>query len=149
MNVTDILDAINLRLIEKWKDRTVYVDVCPIDFKRPSFWLSVEKNEFSDANRFLVKRSLQIRLTLYDEKDEHYEASWYRLSKDADAAMKLLMPPLNVAGRHLTMSLKALPRDPDRAYIQINLTWMENRPGSESSDQAPTAEHYHIRESVK
>ena len=42
MKTTEILNAINDRLLERWPDRTVYVDVCPVDFDRPSFWLAVE-----------------------------------------------------------------------------------------------------------
>ena len=78
-------DAINLLLVSKWPDRTVYVDVCPLDFNRPSFWLTVEKYDLTDGNRFLIRHDLQIRLTLYDELDEHYDASRYRLSQETDA----------------------------------------------------------------
>ena len=48
MTKTEILDAINLLLVSKWPDRTVYVDVCPVDFNRPSFWLTVEKYDLND-----------------------------------------------------------------------------------------------------
>ena len=60
MTKTEILDAINLLLVEKWPNRTVYVDVCPVDFDRPSFWLAVEKHDLIDANRFLIKNDLQL-----------------------------------------------------------------------------------------
>ena len=65
MTKTDIIDAINLVLIGKWKDRTVYVDVCPVDFDRPSFWLTVERDEVTDAKHptkillFLKERKYQ------------------------------------------------------------------------------------------
>ena len=39
MDLLDLVNAINTRLVEKWPDRTVYIDVCPVDFARPSFWL--------------------------------------------------------------------------------------------------------------
>ncbi len=129
MKTTEILNAINDRLVERWPDRTVYVDVCPVDFDRPSFWLAVEKNGQTDANRLFVRRELQIRLTIYDQMDEHYEASWFRLSEDMDDALFLLTPPLRVGGRFLKLELKALPRDPDRAYLQISAAWLDNRPG--------------------
>lgn len=38
MNSTEILDAVNARLLEKWPERTVYINVCPEDYERPSFW---------------------------------------------------------------------------------------------------------------
>ena len=56
MELQDILDAINKKLVEKWPKRTVYIDVCPVDFARPSFWLTVEQYTQTDANRYLVKR---------------------------------------------------------------------------------------------
>ena len=142
MKKTDILDAINQVIVEKWPNRTFYIDVCPIDFERPSFWLAVEKHDITDANKFLIKNTLQLKLTIYDELDEHYEASWYRLSKETDAVMELLGLPLKVCGRHLKFSLKALPRDPDRASIQINVAWMDNRPSH--TDNVPPADTYKL-----
>lgn len=143
MKTTEILDAINALLVKKWPDRTVYVDVCPIDFARPSFWLAVEKNDWTDANRFLVRHDLQIRLTIYDELDEHYDASWYRLAQVTDDAMELLIPVLRVGERQLKLTLKSLPRDPDRAYVQINTSWMDKRPES-GGDPAPVADSYSL-----
>ena len=151
MTKTEILDAINLLLVEKWPKRTVYVDVCPVDFERPSFWLAVEKHDLTDANRFLIKNDLQLRLTLFDELDDHYEASWYRLSQETDAVTDLLCRVLKVGERHLKLQLKVLPRDPDRAYVQINTSWMDNRPGLDTGASTPTADNYglRVRHSIK
>ena len=121
MTKTEILDAINLLLVSKWPDRTVYVDVCPLDFNRPSFWLTVEKYDLTDGNRFLIRHDLQICLTLYDELDEHYDASWYRLSQETDAVTELLIRGWMVGHRHLKPLLKVLPRDPDRALSLIHI----------------------------
>lgn len=145
MTKTQILDAINLLLVQKWPDRTVYVDVCPLDFDRPSFWLSVERHDLADANRFLIRNDLQLRLTLYDKLDEHYEASWYRLSQETDEAVLLLCRPLEVENRHLHPKLKVLPRDPDRAYVQINVSWMDERPGVDAGVSVPVADSYTLR----
>lgn len=142
MTKTEILDAINLLLVEKWPNRTVYVDVCPVDFDRPSFWLAVEKHDLTDANRFLIKHDLKLRLTIYDELDKHYEASWYRLSQETDIVTDLLCRALKVGERHLNLQLKVLPRDPDRAYVQINTSWMDSRPGQDAGPSAPVADSY-------
>lgn len=145
MTKTEILDAINLLLVERWPKRTVYVDVCPVDFARPSFWLAVEKHDLTDANRFLIKHDLQLRLTLFDELDDHYEASWYRLSQETDIVTDLLCQVLKVGERHLKLQLKVLPRDPDRAYVQINTSWMDNRPGMDTGASVPSADDYSLR----
>lgn len=144
MEKSNIIDAINARLVEKWPDRTVYVDVCPVDFARPSFWLAIEKDDRTDANRFLIRRDLQLRLTLYDELDENYAASWYRLARETDEAMELLTPALPVSGRHLKLTLKSLPRDPDRAYVQINTSWMDRRPDAANEGTPPAADSYSL-----
>ena len=151
MTKTEILDAINLLLVERWPERTVYVDVCPIDFERPSFWLAVEKHDLTDANRFLIRNDLQLRLTLFDELDDHYEASWYRLSQETDIVTDLLCRVLEVGERHLKLQLKVLPRDPDRAYVQINTSWMDNRPGIDTGASVPAADDYsmRVRHSIK
>ena len=113
MKTMDIVDAINARLTEKWPARTVYLDVCPVDFDRPSFWLQVTKDDRSDASRYTDRRTVQIALTAYDEKDEHYESSWQRLSG-----------VLKVGDRRFKPTLKSLPREPDRAVILIDFSFM-------------------------
>lgn len=145
MKLLDIVDAINTRLVEKWPNRTVYIDVCPVDFARPSFWLTVEKYEQSDANRFFVKREAQLKLTIFDEKDEYYEASWRRLFQDAEDAMALLTPPLKAAGRTVPLQIKALPRDPDAAYLQLTTSWLDNRPAADTGTEPPTAKTAQVR----
>ena len=145
MTKTDIVDAINLVLVCKWKERTVYVDVCPVDFNRPSFWLATERDEVTDANRYLIRHNLRLRLTLFDELDEHYEASWHRLSKETDEVVELLSRVLTVGDRHLKLTLTVLPRDPDRAYVQISASWMDARPGMDTGASAPIADSYSLR----
>lgn len=139
METSDILNAIQSRLKAKWSDRTIYVDICPTDVERPSICLLTEKNDWNDANRFLIRRELQIRLILYDAPDEQKEGPWYRLTSDFEQAMELLLSALRVGGRHLQLTLKALPRDSDRAYAQINASWLDPRPTLESGDEPPTA----------
>ena len=145
MELLDILDAINKRLVEKWPTRTVYIDVCPVDFVRPSFWLTVEQYAQTDANRLLVRREVRLKLTIYDEKDEHYESSWKRLFQDAADATGLLTPPLKVNARTVSLQIKALPRDPDAAYLQLTTSWLDNRPAADTGTEPPTAKTAQVR----
>ena len=86
ITTTDILDAINLLLVQKWPERTVYVEACPVDFDRPAFWLRVLSHEQSDAGRFIQRHKALLQLTQYDALDDHYDASWARLSRETDEA---------------------------------------------------------------
>lgn len=140
---TDILDAVNLRLLERWPQRTVYAEVCPVDFDRPSFWLRVQSHDQVDAGRFVLRHTAVILLTLFDELDEYYEANWQRLSRDTDEVMWLLTPPLKVGDRYIKLTMKRLPRDPDRAQVQLTAVWMDTMPGSGGND-APVADSYEL-----
>ncbi len=105
MKTIDIVDAINARLTEKWPARTVYLDVCPVDFDRPSFWLQVTKDDRSDANRYTDRRAVQI-------------------SGVVDECLTLLGGVLKVGDRRFKPTLKSLPREPDRAVILIDFSFM-------------------------
>ena len=144
---TDILDAINLRLLEKWPQRTVYVEACPVDFERPSFWLQVQSHDIADAGRFIQRHTAVILLTLFDEQDDHYEANWQRLSRETDEAMRLLTPPLKVGQRHINLTMKRLPRDPDHAQVQLTAVWMDEMPGAGDSE-TPVADSYELNTRV-
>lgn len=142
MTSREILDGMNGLLVRQWPERTVYVDVCPADFERPSFWLAVEKDERRDAGRFLVRRDLTVKLTIYDEKDEHYESSWYRLAEETDLCAQTFSGLLEVGGRKLKLTARGAPREPDRAWLTISVSWMEKR--EETAQSEPAAEHYHL-----
>lgn len=149
METSDILNVIQSRLKTKWPDRTIYVDTCPADVDRPSICLLVEKNDWNDANQFLIRRELQIRLILYDALDEQNEGPWYRLTSDLEQIMELLLPALQVDSRHLHLTLKALPRDSDHAYAQINASWLDPRPTLEAGDEPPAATTAQVRVEIK
>ena len=144
MEILDILDAVNARLVSRWPERTVYVDVCPMDFDRPSFWLTVEQWEQSDANARMVRRDVALKVTLYDAKDEHYDASWSRLAQEAQEVTELLTPPLRLGGRALTFQIKAQPREPDAAFLILSTSFLDARPGLAAKPQAPVAESYQL-----
>ena len=145
MTANEILDAVNARLLEQWPGRTVYRDVCPVDFDRPSFWLWTERHPITDATRFLQRHDLTARLTIFDQLDEHAEASWERLSREADEAMALLTPVLSVGERELKLNLTAMPRQPDSATILITASWMDARPGLAGDEDIPAADSYALR----
>ncbi len=142
MNSTEILDAVNARLLEKWPERTVYINVCPADYERPSIWLEVTRDDRTPVTQRIMKRNVQIRLTLHDEADEHYDINWQRLNNDVSACLKLLMPVLRVGARRLLPQLQSMPRDVDRAAILLNFEFMESN--EETAPEIPAADSYQI-----
>lgn len=61
MNSTEILDAVNARLLEKWPERRTYINVCPVNYERPSFWLEVTRDDRTPVTQRMTKRNVQIR----------------------------------------------------------------------------------------
>ena len=107
---------------------------------RTALLLAVEKDDWTDANQFLVRHDLQLRLTLNDALGGHDALSWYRLAQETNEAMELLAPALAVGSRYLKLTRK--PREPDRAYLQINASWMDLHPsvGTGAETAAKTAQ---------
>ena len=126
-NKTDVLEAINAVLVARWPRRTVYVNVCPTDFDRPSFWLRCLSDRIGDASRAAIRHELKLELVLYDEQDDHYEVNWERLDRDTDTAAMLLQAPLKVGSRRLLLTTETLPRDIDAAMIRITTSWTDPR----------------------
>lgn len=95
----------------------------------------------------MTKRNVQVRLTLHDEADEHYDINWARLNNDVSACLKLMMQVLHVGARRLLPQLQSMPRDIDRAAILLNFEFMESN--EETAPEIPAADSYQISVQVK
>lgn len=126
VEITSVMDAINLRLVELWPTRTVYVDVCPQDFVRPSSWLQGVQDDFDLVGRGLYQRTMTVSITLFDQLDAHYEVSWSRLARDAAQVQRALLQPLKVDGRHLLPVVKTRPRESDNALLLAQFDFLDN-----------------------
>ena len=82
-------------------------------------------------------------------RDRLNEGPWYRLTADFEQAIKLLLPVLQVDSRHLQFTCKALPRESDRAYAQINASWLDPRPTPEAGPETPAATTTQVRIEIK
>lgn len=142
MTGMNILDAVNGRLLERWPKRSVYINVCPIDYERPSFWLEITRDEREIVTRRLCKRSVQLRLTLHDEADDHYDIHWQRLNDEISECLDLFKGVLAVGTRRITAKLKSMPREADRAVILLDFEFMES--AQEPQQDIPAADAYQI-----
>lgn len=144
MTLNDVVEAVNERLVLRWPDRTVYLDVCPVDFQRPGFWLRDIRGRQEILTPFLVRRTLSLELVIYDEVDDHYEASALRLMEDGAAVFDLLAPPLRAGDRCVTLTVEALGREPDAAFFALSGEWLDDRPGAEDPEGGPLMEEFHV-----
>lgn len=142
MTSMDILDALNAKLLKRWPERTVYINVCPIDYERPSFWLEVMRDDRTPATIRLYKRNVQVRLTLHDCADEHYDINWKRLNDETSDCLELMKGALRVGMRALTARTQSMPREVDRAAILLDFEFMEST--QEEPQDIPAADSYQI-----
>jgi len=138
MTFVDIVNGVNDLLVAEWPDRAVYVDVCPAEFSRPSFWLHSIKPAQTVVSPFLVRHQLTMALTLFDETDEHYEVHASRLMEDEARVLELMQRPLAVGERRLTLAAKLDGRAPDEAAVILQCEYFDENHGTEE-DQAERA----------
>lgn len=145
LRTLDILDIIIERLARRWPDRPVYMDACPDGFAWPSYCLAVEKDEWTDANRFFVRHDVQMKLTIYDQIGEPADAFSRQPARERCEIMELLAPALQVGSRHLKLDLKALQSEEGENCVQINASWFDDRSETGKEAECPAADSYTLR----
>lgn len=149
MNYYDIAIAANQRLVANWPEWPVYMDVCPEQFQRPSFWLHDFKASQAVLTPFLVQRKLSGVLTVNDETDDHYDVSSERLMQVLAEVMDLLTPPLKVGDRRLTLEIQLEGRDPGEGHLILSAQWMDDDPAGTDEPEAPVMEHFDFAFDIK
>lgn len=141
MNYYDIALAVNRRLVKTWPEWPVYMDVCPEQFQRPSFWLHDLKASQVAETPFLVRRTMTGMLTAFDKADDHYEVSAERLMLLQAKVMDELTPPLPVGDRYVTLSLELAPREPGDGLLSFSAEWLDDNIAAPGED-APAMERF-------
>lgn len=132
----DIMDAINRELVKAWPKRTVYVDVCPVDFKRPSFWIQEASIQTAPANANMLTITAYFTVTCIDEVDKYYHTKSRRLLADQQAVMDLFRgETIQVGDRILPIRASNGGRDNDMAFVDLQLEFVDER-----TDQEPQYE---------
>lgn len=132
----ELAEAVAEVLSARWPERVVYRDVCPAEFERPSFFLYVAAAEPTDANADLIRWTAELRLIIYDQKDDHYETSSERLLAVQAEVFRLLSVPIPVGDRRIKVNAKGDGRDPGEAYASLAATWLDARNGVLEAEQA-------------
>ena len=84
-----IIKSINDLLVVKFPDDTVYVNLLPKDFKRPSSLIRIDDATRTDANRTTVHWIVDVSVTGFVEINGHYQSEVERLLERQDGIMEL------------------------------------------------------------
>ena len=79
LTVKEIMDGVNTILVRLYPDRTVYTDVIPEKFERPSFFLRPEGRKVTSRTVGVVEVEQMVTVQCIDEVGDRYETETARL----------------------------------------------------------------------
>ena len=149
MTSQTLTDAVKARIQENWKGEQVYTNYLPKDFKRPSFALELQKDEWTDANIVLVKRTVTLLLTGFVEKDAYGDSAREILNQRMEIACGLFSQGwLSVDDRAVSVRMVRGTGAPDFFEVTLMFTWMDARPNA-TDDQVPLMRDYELEIATK
>ena len=142
MTAQTVMDTVKASVQESWPGEKVYTNYLPKDFKRPSFALELQKDEWTDANIVLVKRTVTLLLTGFVEKDAYGDSARDILNQRMEIACGLFSQGwLSVDDRAVSVRMVRGTGAPDFFEVTLMFTWMDARPNA-TDDQVPLMRDY-------
>ena len=132
----DIFTAINKLLVALYPNYTVYIQECEKDFDRPSFMIELMRISQIDVCRASVEKTVYCTITCFSTTDDYYRSNPEELTNLQDTILqKLQIGYLKVGDRAIKVKASAGGTDPDRAYIDLQFEYFDNR--TDEAEQAP------------
>jgi len=137
----DIVNAMQALLASEISElQRIYTDLTPKDFKRSSILIQAVRTEYGDVSQRLVSITEYLTLTIYDKTDDYTHTSAKDLSVLQGKILLLFRRGyLRVQDRALHVEASTGGRDWDRAYIDLQISFFDNR--DETPDNTPMMEH--------
>jgi hypothetical protein len=128
VKINDIFDSINKLIISPFPTDTVYIQRCPKDFDKPSFLLEYIKTSKRDINRSTIEKTAYFTITRFVEKDEYYRSNPLLLAEQQETIVDLFnIGYITVGDRAIKVKSSAGGIDTDRAYIDLQFEYFDNR----------------------
>ena len=149
MTAQTVMDTVKASVQESWPGEKVYTNYLPKDFKRPSFALELQKDEWTDANIVLVKRTVTLLLTGFVEKDAYGDSAREILNQRMEIACGLFSQGwLSVDDRAVSVRMVRGTGAPDFFEVTLMFTWIDARPNA-TDDQVPLMRDYELEIATK
>jgi hypothetical protein len=131
-----ILTAINRLIVEAFPYNTVYIQGCPKDFNRPSFMLEYIRLSQRDATRKAIEKTVYFTITCFTPVDKYYRSDMDELANLQEETLQLFSSGyITVGDRALKVQGSTGGMDTDRAYIDLQFEFFDNR--TDAEDQTP------------
>lgn len=132
LTVQQIMQGINAILVRLYPDRTVYIDVMPEKFERPSFFLRPAGRKITSRTVAVVEVEQMVTVQCIDEVGDRYETQTARLYDVTDTltAAFLQRGAFHCGDRHLTADRVDVSRALDVADVTVTVTYEDDRPAA-------------------
>lgn len=138
-----IRDAINQLLVDKLKAKTVYINRCPKDFERPSFWLETVRSDTAAINFCTVKVTAYFSVTCFIKMDDYGNSDNVELTNVQDSVVSLFSDGyMKVGDRALKVKANTAGYDNDRSYVDLQFEFFDDR--SDAADNTPLMDDLNI-----
>ncbi len=125
----DIMESLQALMAQNLPQlKRIYTNDVPKDFKRPSALIQSVRTAWDDANGGMIEVTEYLLITLFEEQDQYSRTSPQKLAQLQNKTMLLFRPGyLQVGDRALRILAGTGGRDGDRAYIDLQLNYLDER----------------------
>ncbi|WP_029502495.1 phage tail terminator family protein [Lachnoclostridium phytofermentans] len=143
----EILRSINRILADSFPNYTVHINTCPEKFTRPAFLLELVRSSQTDANRTTVDKTVYYTITCFTTVDNRYKSDAEELIDLQEKVLQLFTTQgyVTVGDRAIKVSGSTGGLDIDRAYIDLQFEYFDNRTDEEDSTPLITSVYTKIR----
>ena len=142
VKVNDIVSAINQKLVELDPISTVYTNLLPKDFLRPSFFIEMTPEaplSITDANRSTIAVTVGFTITCFVESDGHYNSDTSRIAERVDHVTEIFTEGyLQVGDRCLKVDITKGGVDFTESSISVVFDYFDDRPGVKAEHEPIT-----------
>lgn len=147
LTIKQILDAVAKVVEEVFQDETIYFDVAPVEFERPSSLVEMTGMTMEAESPFAVSRTMIVSVTRFCAVDDYHNSQTERLAQDLTVLQTAFAQgTLAVDDRYLDIGRVSGKYEGDFAVLQIPLSWLDDNDAR--LPELPVIEHYQINEEV-
>lgn len=147
LSVADIQNAVESLLGERFPGETVYRDLAPTDFERPSFLVECGPVKMAEAGRMTLDVTAAVKVKAFVPVDEYNNSQVAEIAQRMMAVLELFAAGyLALGDRALRVAGNEGNYDSDLATVTVTLSYRDDRPGEDEVFAAMGEVHTTIKE---
>ena len=124
----DLLTAINQLLAEEYPQTAVYINLCPQNFIRPSFFLEHVTTSCRDKSCKTIELTVDYTITCFMETDSHYHVDAESLMERQTEVIALFRSGYIMVGdRAVKVKASSSGFNEGAAYVDLQLEFCDDR----------------------